>query len=986
MSAPLPSCSAEFAFPSASGPSAVGSPSAHVSGPASMEVDEPAGSPGAAARPALAGSVPAAAAVTATHAGEASAATPPALLGVQLVPISGEGSHCWYTAVSRAKNLPGNEIQRLLRQALECIADAETLRRYHFDLAAGATSDEMEAVKAAYLSSQDFLQMQWGGAKEMFLLSHALGGALRFLCVTDAQLPFQRRSAVPLDSPVTVEEIVLLHCAHGDGDGSIKNHWNAFNFQLADGSTSALFCHLRTESEQQQQQREQMLLKVSGIVIQSPAALHKGAPLEDLSAEDASVEDASAGGASAEGVSAEGASAAEDDQSEAQAAGAALPDDDEAAMHSRSPSPSSTAVDSSAGLPGTACSAAGAAATRAAALATVAPSIWSDAAAAAGVGGAAAAAGPASLRAAAVTAPATAAAAAAVVPVVPKQPLPPMRLLQPRSIELIGRRLELSHAVGPNSILLLKDYPCIWHDSSSPTAYLELVSPLQEQAYRIEVQSAESLKTMLKQLYQLLNNRDFTGDLQVVDLSEAAAAAQKPPAGAKQKKRQLEAESRSAAAAATARADDGAASEDEDDEKEYEWTGFKRVDFRTNTVEVYWKQGGWTPEPLHAFREQIGAVHFAFEHHLSTLPPKQRSAMRARMAKGRSAHGTSQPKHKKPKHAEAAASGTAAASSNFTGGTTCCYCGSVAALCVGCEEAGCRQQTCMHCWATALHACAALQPADRDVFRCVSHNGRVEISVHATVQQLGLPSDQLQAIGVWTTANNFQSYATQLQHPLLHALPLRPKQSKATSPLPTSAPAAVLLEYHTESGRGNAIFEGAARPAAGARASECEESQAAFLSRLLDPATTKLAVLLTCGYYRQQLPALLAASRETYPDTTFLLFDIPQLFTDHVQAAICSTVRQYLLYPTRSPLHIAAEHFGKQLLQAYRPAFLFRGHLLRVVHHTKDALRPCQCGVTLKCRGLVHKKQGWEAFERFQLYRYSCKKNQCAVEMLLPHV
>jgi len=131
-------------------------------------------------------------------AGEASA-----LLGVQLVPISGEGSHCWYTAVSRAKNLPGNEIQRLLRQALECIADAETLRRYHFDLAAGATSEEVQAVKAAYLSSQDFLQMQWGGAKEMFLLSHALGGALRFLCVTDAQLPFQRRSAVPLDSQAT---------------------------------------------------------------------------------------------------------------------------------------------------------------------------------------------------------------------------------------------------------------------------------------------------------------------------------------------------------------------------------------------------------------------------------------------------------------------------------------------------------------------------------------------------------------------------------------------------------------------------------------------------------------------------------------------------------------------------------------------------------------------------------------------------------------
>ena len=161
----------------------------------------------------------------------------------------------------------------------------------------------------------------------------------------------------------------------------------------------------------------------------------------------------------------------------------------------------------------------------------------------------------------------------------------------------------------------------------------------------------------------------------------------------------------------------------------------------------------------------------------------------------------------------------------------------------------------------------------------------------------------------------------------------------------------------------------------------------ALLARFVDPATTKLVVLLTCGPYRKQLEEIRAASQELYPNTTFLLFDIAQLFVKDILPAVCSTVAQYLLYQSASPLHLAAENFGKRLLQTYRPSFLFRGQLLPIVHHSQDALTKCACGVTLKSRGFVHKAAGWEAFERFQLYSYTCKKSpSCGASMLLPRI
>jgi hypothetical protein len=203
-------------------------------------------------------------------------------------------------------------------------------------------------------------------------------------------------------------------------------------------------------------------------------------------------------------------------------------------------------------------------------------------------------------------------------------------------------------------------------------------------------------------------------------------------------------------------------------------------------------------------------------------------------------------------------------------------------------------------------------------------------------------------------------------------------------------PAAVVLEYHSDVDGGNAVIDSpmhllSRSTTAASSTPERDMSQVALLSRFIDPATTKFVVLLTCGPYRKQLEAIRVASQRIYPNATFLLFDIEQLFVRDILSAVCSTVRHCLLYPHASPLHVAAEHFGKRLLQAYRPSFLFRGELLPIVHHSQDALTQCASGVTLKSRGQAHKAAGWEAFERFQLYRYSCKKSpSCGVCMLLP--
>jgi len=477
-------------------------------------------------------------------------------------------------------------------------------------------------------------------------------------------------------------------------------------------------------------------------------------------------------------------------------------------------------------------------------------------------------------------------------------------------------------------------------------------------------------------------------------------------------------------------ADDEALSEHSDDEckdeePQYHWVRFTAMD--EHNVSVLWQSGEVTHEPLAKFRAQIPPLDFQYHAKLCKMPPKQQQKMLAQLAKSsskaastgerkqtasrshcerndrRSSHPKKKLKQKQSKRpskqtttgSEAVAHSllqTALADIHVTQ-ATCSYCGTLCVLCFQCTAtASCAKRVCMHCWTLATAEDAVVSPnttgplttADK-FFHCHAHGGITHLPVHPTVQKLGLPSDCPQTIGVWAPALNFPTYRIQLDAPTLTTRLLTSAGSSARQPHAT----AVILEYHSDVELGNVTFDAPPTMLTGKGTSssptEVDIGQVALLARFVDPATTKLVVLLTCGPYRKQLETIRIASQKLYPTTTFLLFDIPQLFVHDILPAVCSTVRQYLLYPTASPLHLAAEHFGKRLLHSYRPSFLFRGELLPVVHHSQDALSQCACGVTLKCRGLVHKAAGWEAFERFQLYRYSCKKSpSCGTCMLLP--
>jgi len=455
-----------------------------------------------------------------------------------------------------------------------------------------------------------------------------------------------------------------------------------------------------------------------------------------------------------------------------------------------------------------------------------------------------------------------------------------------------------------------------------------------------------------------------------------------------------------------------------DEQSTHHWTRFKKV--TKKTVHVQWANGEDTIEPRAAFEPQIDPFQFAYHASMAEMPPKQQREMLARVANSRSnaaaseckpratrsGHlfsGLSHPKSKKARCDAKKESGENGVDSNQAtmparvalSHTTCSYCGCAGIPCFHCTAvASCSQRVCMQCWTLATHAASAEKTVtssgsslDRvrtaavpDRFHCQQHNGSVHVSTHPTVQLYGLPSAQPQSIGVWTSKFSFPAY-----HSQLHTSSLSPVLLSAAGllSLGQQSAAAVLLDYHSDVDHGHASFD---EPAVGRRA-EPDIRQVALLARFVDPATTKLVVLLTCGPYRKQLEEIRAASRELYPHTAFLLFDIAQLFVKDILPAVCGTVRQYLQYPSASPLHLAAENFGKRLLQTYRPSFLFRGQLLPVLHHIQDALTKCACGVTLKSHGLAHKAAGWEAFERFQVYRYKCKKvPNCSAMMLVPRL
>ena len=580
------------------------------------------------------------------------------------------------------------------------------------------------------------------------------------------------------------------------------------------------------------------------------------------------------------------------------------------------------------------------------------------------------------------------------------QPLPRCRQFELRDIVLESKHtLCVAPLYNPPFRLSLRDYPLLAYHSSSLRDGLELVAPQKDRAYRLRIGEAAmgAFRRVLNQLQQIAADKHRRFQFHLIDRSDAAEVEHRQQQQSSKKKR-----GRPSAAEEDDEEDGDEADEEEDAaEPEYAWLRFRSVRLEHDEVQVEWEGGEVTVESAHDFLDQIGLSLFTYHVVMQSLPQKERLQMAERLAKGRKKRrGVKKAADKKPRlmqHSSALSCGAGAqlgarmdamqlrvatAASKLLQ-AICSYCGGVQVLCMSCPEDGCAQRVCMECWMTASTGSGRHPQASSALldFQCSAHRGALAIPIHASVQAYGLPTTQQQSIAVWTTsASAFHTYSVHLSHPLLGCTQLSPATSAADSPSPIPA-AAVVLEYHSNAESGDVTFDAPRLCGPSGR----DVSQCAFLAPILHPTSSQLLVLLTCGPYRKQLPSIQTLSRAS-PNATFLLFDIAQLFVHEVQAAVCAVVRQCLLHPTVSPLHIAAEHFGKQLLQAYRPAFLFRGHLLPVVHHTKDALQPCQCGVTLKCRGFVHKRPGWEAFERFQLARYSCKKNRCDGEMMLPHV
>jgi len=185
-----------------------------------------------------------------------------------VVPTDGTNSQCFYIAVAHALDIVGEsvpsandlrwpELNDRIRSALASIDSAPLLASYSFDLDPTAGIDEVSRAKEAYLSNADFILQQWGGSREMYLLSHFHSGQLAFRTFNsvaktkdDSQWRF-----VCAPSPITAaaaaasaqkpcdlsektcrfsREITLHHCAYRGGNNS--NHFEQITYTLSDGT------------------------------------------------------------------------------------------------------------------------------------------------------------------------------------------------------------------------------------------------------------------------------------------------------------------------------------------------------------------------------------------------------------------------------------------------------------------------------------------------------------------------------------------------------------------------------------------------------------------------------------------------------------------------------------------------------------------------------------------------------------------------------
>jgi len=191
----------------------------------------------------------------------------PSLRSVRVAPTDGTNSQCFYIAVANAlgiasESVPGASDLRWpvlndrIRSALASIDSAPLLASYSFDLDPTAGIEELNRAKEAYLSNADFTRQQWGGSREMYLLSHFHSGQLafrtfnsvakekdewRFLCApspttaADAAASAKKPCDLAEKTCRFDREITLHHCAYRGGNNT--NHFEQIIYTLSDGAS-----------------------------------------------------------------------------------------------------------------------------------------------------------------------------------------------------------------------------------------------------------------------------------------------------------------------------------------------------------------------------------------------------------------------------------------------------------------------------------------------------------------------------------------------------------------------------------------------------------------------------------------------------------------------------------------------------------------------------------------------------------------------------
>jgi len=114
-------------------------------------------------------------------------------------------------------------------------------------VAPDASAADVAAVKKDYFESPNTIAGAWGGTLEMCLLSHARGGEVAFRVIDYARRKTEYYCSLPEGDAATRIEIPLHHCRQDGDDRPQKqpNHWAAFEYCMADGSTRHFLAVLR---------------------------------------------------------------------------------------------------------------------------------------------------------------------------------------------------------------------------------------------------------------------------------------------------------------------------------------------------------------------------------------------------------------------------------------------------------------------------------------------------------------------------------------------------------------------------------------------------------------------------------------------------------------------------------------------------------------------------------------------------------------------